>query len=271
MDTRPIGIFDSGLGGLTAVGALVKAAPWESFVYLGDTANAPYGDRTPAELAALSGHNIRFLLSRNVKAILVACNTSTSNAMDAMVRQARGTPVLGVISAAAAEAASGTKTGRIAVLATAATVRSGAYERAIRALLPEAEVTAVACPRLVPLIEGGHADPSDPALLAAVEAYAAPVRQAGADTVILGCTHYPIVRAAIESALAPGTALVDSGAASVGTLLAELSARDALGDKKSAGARQFFCSARREDLARHGAAFLGWQMERVDQIDIGRF
>ena len=268
MDTRPIGIFDSGLGGLTAVRALVKAAPWESFVYFGDTANAPYGDKSPAELAELSGHNIRLLLAQDVKAILVACNTSTSNAM---VRQARGTPLIGVINAAAAEAAAATKTGKLAVLATAATVRSGAYERAIREMLPEAEVTAVACPRLVPLIEGGHTDPADPELCGSVQEYAGPVRAAGADTVILGCTHYPIVKASIEAALGPGMALVDSGAASVGTLLAALEARDALGDKKSAGSRQFTCSARREDFTRHGAAFLGWQMERVDQIDIGRF
>ncbi len=271
MDTRPIGIFDSGLGGLTAVRALVKAAPWESFVYFGDTANAPYGDKTPAELAELSGHNIRFLLAQDVKAILVACNTSTSNAMDAMVRQARGTPLIGVINAAAAEAAAATKTGKLAVLATAATVRSGAYERAIQELRPEAEVTAVACPRLVPLIEGGHTDPGDPELCGAVREYAGPVRAAGADTVILGCTHYPIVRASIEAALAPGTALIDSGAASVGTLLAALAERDALGDKNSAGSRRFFCSARLADFARHGAAFLGWQMERADEIDIGRF
>lgn len=271
MDTRPIGIFDSGLGGLTAVGALVQAAPWESFVYFGDTANAPYGDKTRSELAELSGHNIRFLRSRHVKAVLVACNTSTANAMDAMTGEARGLPVVGVIRAAAQAAAPVTKTGRIAVLATAATVRSGAYERAIHALLPEAEVTAVACPRLVPLIEGGHTDPADPALRSAAEEYAAPVRANRADTVILGCTHYPIVRGAIEAALEPGTALVDSGAASVGTLLAALEARDALGDRKSAGTRQFFCSARREAFARHGTAFLGWPVENVTEIDIRKY
>lgn len=271
MDTRPIGIFDSGLGGLTAVRALVREAPWERFVYLGDTANAPYGDRTPQQLEALSGHNIRFLRSRNVKAILVACNTSTANAMDAMVREAGGLPVVGVIRAAAQAAAPVTKTGRIAVLATAATVRSGAYERAIHGLLPEAEVTAVACPKLVPLVESGHTDPADPALRRAAEEYAGPVRAAGADTVILGCTHYPIVRPAIEAALGPGMALVDSGAASVGTLLAALEARDALGDKKSAGTRHFFCSARREAFARLGSAFLGWPVENVTQIDIERY
>lgn len=271
MDTRPIGIFDSGLGGLTAVGALVQTAPWESFVYFGDTANAPYGDRTPSELAALSGHNIRFLRSRDVKAILVACNTSTANAMDAMTAQAGDLPVVGVIRAAAAAAAPVTKTGKIAVLATAATVRSGAYGWALRALLPEAEVLAVACPKLVPLIESGHTDPGDPALREAAEEYAGSVRAFGADTVILGCTHYPIVRGAIEAALEPGTALVDSGAASVGTLLAALEARDALGDKKSAGTRQFFCSARREAFARLGSAFLGWPVEDVTEIDIERY
>ncbi len=271
MDTRPIGIFDSGLGGLTAVRALVREAPWESFVYLGDTANAPYGDKTRPELTALSGHNIRFLRSRDVKAVLVACNTSTANAMDAMVREAGGLPVVGVIRAAARAAAELAGSGRIAVMATAATVRSGAYERAIRELLPEAEVLAVACPELVPLVESGRTDPADPALGRAAEEYAGPIRAFGADTVILGCTHYPIVREAIEAALGPGMALVDSGAASVGTLLAALEARNALGDKKSAGTRQFFCSARREAFARHGTTFLGWPVENVTEIDIERY
>ena len=269
MDIRPIGIFDSGVGGLTAVKALAAAAPWESFVYLGDTANAPYGDRTPAEIRGFSRQNTGFLRARGVKALLVACNTSNANAMDQMLRDNPGLPVLGVIGPAAAAAASATVTGRIGVLATAATVASGAYERAVKGLMPDAQVTAVACPKLVPLVEGGRTDPADGELMAAVAEYTAPLKEAGADTVILGCTHYPIIQDAIRAALGRSVSLVDSGAASVGALLKALEERDALGDKITAGSRRFFCSAGKERFIKTGSAFLGWDMTgQTEQVEL---
>ena len=265
MDTRPIGIFDSGLGGLTAVRALVQAAPWESFVYLGDTKNAPYGDRTRDEIRGFSRQNVGFLQDRGVKALLVACNTSTANAMDAMRAQAGDLPVVGVIEPAAAAAVSVTESGRIGVLATAATVASGAYVAAIRRLAPGAAVTAVACPRLVPLVESGRTDPADPALTDAVAEYAAPLLAAGVDTVVLGCTHYPIIRRAIRNALGPDMALIDSGAASVGALLKSLEVRDALGDKSREGRRQFVCSGDADAFAALGSAFLGWDIRPLTE------
>ena len=265
MDDRPIGIFDSGLGGLTAVRALAAAAPWESFVYLGDTAHAPYGDRSRQELVALSRQNVGFLRGRGVKALLVACNTSTANAMDVMLAENPDLPVMGVIEPAAEAAVSATETGRIGLLATAATVASLAYERAIRRLAPGAEVTASACPRLVPLVEAGRTDPSDPELAAAAREYAAPLLAAGTDTVILGCTHYPIIRAAIRRAVGPDVTLIDSGAASVGALLKALESRGALADKNKTGSRAFFCSAGKETFTRVGSAFLGWEMAGLTQ------
>ena len=265
MDTRPIGIFDSGLGGLTAVRALVQAAPWESFVYLGDTKNAPYGDRTREEIRGFSRKNVGFLQDRGVKALLVACNTSTANAMDAMRAQAGDLPVVGVIEPAAAAAVSVTETGRIGVLATAATVASLAYETAIRRLSPEASVTAVACPKLVPLVESGRTDPADPALTAALKEYAAPLLETGVDTVVLGCTHYPIIRRAVRLALGPDMALIDSGAASVGALLKRLELRDALGDKDKKGRRQFACTGAVEQFAALGSAFLGWDIRPLTE------
>ena len=260
MDNRPIGIFDSGLGGLTAVRALTQAAPWESFVYLGDTKNAPYGDRPREDLVALSRQNVRFLRSQGVKALLVACNTSTANAMDSMRAENPDLPVIGVIGPAAAAAVAVTETGRVGVLATAATVRAGAYERAIRRLAPGAAVTAVACPKLVPLVEGGRTDPADPALRAAAEEYAAPLLAAGVDTVVLGCTHYPIIRPAIRAAVGPDAALIDSGAASVGALLKELERLGASADREKTGRRRFCCTAGRESFVTVGSAFLGWDM-----------
>lgn len=267
MDLRPIGIFDSGLGGLTAVRALADAAPWESFVYLGDTGNAPYGDRTVEELVALSRQNVRFLCSRGVKALLVACNTSTANTMDVMRSENPDLPIIGVIEPAAAAAVSVTETGRIGVLATAATVRSGAYEKAVRRLMPGAAVTAVACQKLVPLVESGRTSPDDPALMEAVAEYTAPLKSAGVDTVVMGCTHYPIIRAAIRACLGPDPALIDSGAASVGTLLKALERQNALGDKEMTGSRRFYCTAGREIFTKVGSAFLGWDMSgRTEEV-----
>ena len=266
MDTRPIGIFDSGLGGLTAVRALVQAAPWESFVYLGDTKNAPYGDRSAAQIVALSRQNTGFLRGCGVKALLVACNTSTANAMDSMKQANHDLPVIGVIAPAASAAVSVTETGRIGVMATAATVASGAYERAVRRLDPAASVTAVACPKLVPLVESGRTSPEDAALRAAAKEYAAPLLAAGTDTVVLGCTHYPIIRRAIRAALGPDVALIDSGAASVGVLLKVLEARDALGDKAGIGSRRFCCTANLETFAAAGSAFLGWDMRSATDL-----
>ena len=269
MDTRPIGIFDSGLGGLTTVRALVQAAPWESFVYLGDTANAPYGDRSREQLRALSERNVRFLRSQDVKALLVACNTSTANAMDSIRAGCPGIPVVGVIAPAAEAAVAATGTGRIGVLATAATAASGAYERAVERLAPRARVTTQPCPRLVPLVEAGRTDPDDPALREAVAEYTAPLLGAGTDTVILGCTHYPIIIRAIRAALGPDAALIDSGAACVGTLLRVLEERDALGDRTKTGRRQFVCTGGGERFAALGGAFLGWPMEQLrDRVEL---
>ena len=267
MDLRPIGIFDSGLGGLTAVRALISAAPWENFIYLGDTANAPYGDKTADQLIELSRRNIRFLRAHNIKALLVACNTSTANAMDAMVGENPDLPIVAVIAPAAEAAVKATRTGKIGVLATAATVRSGAYERAIRQLLPAAEVTAVACPKLVPLIESGHTTPDDPDLTAAVGEYTAKLLSAGVDTVVLGCTHYPIVRQAIGNCLGPDVALVDSGAVSVSALLQALEEHGAMGDKEKPGSHSFYCTAGREMFTKVGSAFLGWDMSgRTEEV-----
>ncbi len=269
MDSRPIGIFDSGLGGLTAVRALVQAAPWENFVFFGDTKNAPYGDRTAEDIRALSRRSARFLRRHGVKALLVACNTSTTNALPQLEQDNGDVPVMGPLEPSAAAAAAASRTGRIGVIATAATVRSGAYEQAVRRIRPGAAVTAVACPRLVPLIEAGRVSPEDPALLEALGEYLPPLAEAGVDTLILGCTHYPLVRTAIGRIMGPGTTLIDAGAASVGALLEALEAADALGDKKTAGTRQFYCSARRKEFAANGSAFLGWPMENVTETDAG--
>lgn len=268
MDNRPIGIFDSGVGGLTAVRRLIQDAPRESFVYFGDNLRAPYGDRTAEDILFLSRRNARFLRSQDVKALIVACNTSTANAMAELAADNADIPTVGTVAPAAAEAVR-VSSGRIGVLATAATVRSGLYERTIRALRPEAAIVSRSCPRLVPLIEAGHTAPDDPALTAALEADLAPLKAAEVDTVVLGCTHYPLIRAAILSVMDRPAALVDSGGACVGAVLSALAARDGLADPAGRRKERYYCSGRREDFVAVARDFLGFSIdETTRQVDV---
>ncbi len=268
MDNRPIGIFDSGVGGLTAVRRLILDAPNESFVYFGDNLRAPYGDRTPEDIRFLSRRNARFLRSRGVKALIIACNTSTANAMAELSGDNADIPAVGTVAPTAAEAVRVTASGRIAVIATTATIRSGLYERTIRALAPDAAVTSVSCPKLVPLIESGHIDRGDPALTAALREYLAPVAAAGADTVVLACTHYPLISDAVLDVLGRPAALVDSGAACVGEVLARLAERDGLAAPGAARSERFCCSGSADGFTAVARAFLGRDIaaltERVD-------
>ena len=269
MDNRPIGIFDSGVGGLTAVRRLLQAAPRESIVYLGDNLRAPYGDRTAEDIRFLSRRNARFLRAMDVKAVIVACNTSTANAMDLLAADNADIPIVGTVGPTAAEAVRVTAGGRIGVLATTATVRSGLYERTIRALLPEAEVLSRSCPKLVPLIETGHIRPGDPALTEALGEDLAPLRAAGVDTVVLGCTHYPLISAAILDAMGREVALVDSGAACVDAILGALAARDGLAAPDAVRRERYCCSGRRRDFVDVARGFLGFPIDdRTEEIDV---
>ena len=271
MDNRPIGLFDSGVGGLSAVRVLRLEAPQESFVYFGDTARVPYGDRTPEDIKVLSLQDARFLRSRDVKALVIACNTITANAMDELAADNPDIPVIGVIEPAAAEAARVSPSGKIGIIATNATVNSGVYETAIHALRPDAVVTAQGCPKLVPLIETGHTQPTDELLMPVLQEYLAPLQAAGVDTVILGCTHYPLIAKAAASILGDDVALVDSGAACIGAVMSALAARDALtGIEK--GTEAFYCSARIDDFTAVAEAFLASDIRPLtEQIDIAQY
>ena len=268
MDNRPIGIFDSGVGGLTAVRRLMQEAPGESFVYFGDNLRAPYGDRTAEDIKFLSRRNARFLRSRGVKALIVACNTSTANAMEELTADNADIPTVGTVGAASAAAVRATASGRIGVIATNAAIRSGIYERTIRALLPGAEVLSRGCPRLVPLIESGHTGAEDPALAEALGEYLAPMR-GRIDTLVLGCTHYPLIAGAVTRLMGEDVALVDSGGACVNTALAMLAERDGLAAPDALRQERFFCSGRREDFVAVGEGFLGRPIgDRTEEIDV---
>jgi glutamate racemase len=206
---RPIGVFDSGVGGLTVVRELWRRLPGESVIYFGDTARVPYGSKSPATVCRYAAEATRFLLSRGVKMVIVACNTATAHAVGRL-RAELGVPVIGVIEPGARAAVRATRSGRIAVLGTAGTIASGAYERELRRLRPSATVLGQACPLFVPLVEEGWADHAATRLIA--REYLEPVRRFGADVVILGCTHYPLLRPIIAECLGDGVKLVDSAA-----------------------------------------------------------
>ncbi|MFM7313733.1 MAG: glutamate racemase [Cyanobium sp.] len=215
-----IGLFDSGLGGLTVLRQLLSRRPRQPCLYLGDTARLPYGQRSPEEIRAIAGEVVRWLHQQGVELLVMACNTTNALAFDIAVAEA-GVPVVGLIDSAAAALNSK----RVGVLATSATVASGAYSRAIRANHPSARVVEVACPAFVPLIEAGQLH--GPAIEEAALEYLRPLLQAGVESVVLGCTHYPLLAPLLERLLPKDVRLVDPAEATAHRLVALLGA---LGD-----------------------------------------
>ena len=210
MDTRPIGVFDSGLGGLTAVRELRQLLPSENIIYFGDTARVPYGGRSAEILLKYARQDVRFLRSHDIKAILVACGTVSTTALP-QLRQESDIPILGVVEPACRRAAAVTRNRRVGLIATAASVRSGAYQRSLRQLDPDIAVTAKACPLFVPLVENGRFRRGDVVIETVAREYLEPLRREGLDTLILGCTHYPFAAKAISRVLGSGVALLDGG------------------------------------------------------------
>ncbi len=204
---KPIGIFDSGIGGLTVVKEVVKLLPCEKIVYFGDTARVPYGVKSKETIVKFSIENTLFLLKKNVKMIVVACNTSSSLALPEIRRHFK-IPMMGVIGPGAKEAVYATKNGRVGVIGTRATINSGAYETEIRRLDPRVKVFAEACPMFVPVVEEGWVN--DPVAKKIAAKYLAPLKARRVDTLILGCTHYPLMKTLFHQIMGPGVRLIDS-------------------------------------------------------------
>ncbi|MBU6423034.1 MAG: glutamate racemase [Chloroflexi bacterium] len=256
---RPIGVFDSGVGGLTVLKELRKQLPGESTVYLGDEARMPYGEREAAEVVLFTRQAIRWLAANaDPKLVVVACNTATAVALE-VVREESGVPIIGVVRPGAAAALSATSRRAIGVLATRLTVRSGAYYRALRDLDPLVDVLQQPCPKLVPLIEAGKARSEE--ARAVVGEYLAPLLSEGAvvapgvDTVLLGCTHYPLVRWAIEEIAGPSVRVVDSATTTTLAVREVLASHGALSRASSAEHRVFATGERERPRAVARAMF----------------
>jgi glutamate racemase len=271
-DDRPIGLFDSGVGGLTVLDAVARRLPHERLLYLGDTARLPYGTKSAETVRRYARRAIGFLLDHGVKAVVVACNTASALALDAIVEMSP-VPVVGVVAPGAEAAvaavrvreAAGAPRRPIAVLATEATVASGAYGRAIRALDPGREVLHTACPLFVPLAEEGWTE--NEVARAAAARYLEPVSASGACVVVLGCTHYPLLARTIAETLPPGTTLVDSAHAAADALEAALpdSARR---EGSEAGETRILVTDASDRLRRVAGRFLGRPAADLALIDL---
>jgi glutamate racemase len=267
---RPIAVFDSGVGGLTVLHELLVSLPHEDFVYLGDTARFPYGDRTPEELRRFAVEVAEILLAEEAKLLVVACNAATAAALQTVTEHlaatGRDVGVVGVVTPESQQAVEATHNGRIGLLATPVTVASGAYARAVAAADPNVELTSVACPDLAPIIQNGF--PFDERVVETVRSYVAPLREAGVDTVILGCTHYPLVRPMLQRMLGRDVALISSGAAIARRVEHALAVAGLESPREREGEYRFMCTADVESFRTLGTRFLQMPLGEVVHVEL---
>ena len=267
MDQRPIGVFDSGLGGLTVVKEIMKELPNENIVYFGDTARIPYGGKSKETVIRYSRQIIRFLLTKNIKAIIIACNTASATALEAMQREF-DVPIIGVVYPGAKMAASATKNKRIGIIATETTIRSRAYGNAILKLREDVKIFPKACPLLVPLAEEGWVDNEVTHLT--LERYLTPIREEQVDALLLGCTHYPLLIDSIQKAMGSHVTLVNPAeetAKETRRILEEQGmASTALG-----GSYEYYVSDDPDHFIRMGSVFLQKNIAKATEINIEAF
>ena len=269
MDNRPIGIFDSGLGGLTAVAEIRKILPSENIIYFGDTSRVPYGGRSKEILLKYARQDVAFLRSFDIKAIVVACGTVSTTALPAL-RQENDLPLLGVVEPACCLAAKLTRSKKIGMIATAASVRSGTYEAVIRGLDPEIQVLSCACPLFVPLVENGRYRRGDAVIETVAREYLEPLKAAGIDTLILGCTHYPLLTDVISDIMGDDVTLINAGAETAWELKRTLTAQDLLAEDRP-GETALCASDLSGDFCELAGRFLQQEVPQVLRVDIDRY
>ena len=271
MDLRPIGVFDSGSGGLTAVREIRSILPSENIIYFGDTSRVPYGSRSAEILLRYARQDVRFLRTFDIKALVVACGTVSTTALPRLQAENADLPMLGVVEPSCRRAVSVTRNKQVGLIATAASVRSGAYERTIAGLDGDITVVSKACPLFVPLVENGRFRVGDTVIETVAREYLEPLQDTGIDTLIMGCTHYPLLAEIIGRIMGPAVTLVDAGAEVARALKRELTDRELLADRPC-GETTLYASDRPEDFGLLAATFLGQPLSSaVRAVDIEQY
>ncbi|MCX5686103.1 MAG: glutamate racemase [Candidatus Omnitrophica bacterium] len=262
-DSRPIGIFDSGVGGLTVVDKIEKLLPHEDIIYFGDTARVPYGTKSKETVTKFSVENVEFLMAHDVKLVIVACNTASSLSLD-FLRRCFKVPVIGVIAPGAAGAVNSTRNNRIGVIGTSATISSGAYEKAIRKISRKVKIFTQSCPLFVPLVEEGWTGGEIARKVSGIYLNGFKVNRI--DTLILGCTHYPMLKDVIKKAVGPDVLLIDSAAEVAKEARDLLDASGLLNNSRRKGGQKFFVSDEPGRFIKTGGRFLRRRISCVKRI-----
>lgn len=266
VDSRPIGVFDSGLGGLSVIKELNCVLPNENIIYFGDTGRVPYGTRSAETIVKYAKEDEQFLLSKDVKLIIAACGTVSSVAVDTATNLP--VPFIEVVTPASRAAVKDTKTGKVGVLGTLATVNSGSYKKKMLELNPSIEVTQVACPLFVQLVEAGWIDRNDDVTVATAKRYLQPLIENKVDTVILGCTHFPAIKDIIADIMGEGVILINSGEQAALAAAEFLKAHDLCGD---GGRRRYFVSDRAQSFKLTAGILLGSEITDVETVNLDGF
>ncbi len=264
----PIGIFDSGLGGLTVAREIFQLLPSEDVVYFGDVGRYPYGGRSKEIITAFSRQDVSFLIEQGVKMVVAACNTASAIALET-IKQEFAFDMVGVIEPGAVSAVATTKNGIVGVIGTTGTVHSNAYARAIEAIDPKIRVFSMACPLFVPLVEEGYTDKRATYLIA--EEYLSPFKNNGIDTLILGCTHYPLLKPVIQQVLGETVQLIDSARETARVVAKRLAASGALNSKSTDGSHKFYVSDVPDQFAQQARHFLGDAVRNAMRVDITKY
>lgn len=267
-DNRPIGVFDSGLGGLTVVKEILNVLPNEDIIYFGDTDRVPYGTKSRDTIRRYARQDEAFLLSQNVKLIVAACGTVSSVASD--IGEQLPVPYVEVVSHAAKAAVNATKNGKIGVIGTSATIMSGEHKRVIENLLPSAEVYVQSCTLFVPLVESGFTDENDVIVYETVKRYLEPLKKADVDTLILGCTHYPVLSNAIRRYMGENVTLINAGISTAYAVKEILSEKSLLNDSQNPSVQRYFVSDVTPSFKTTAHLLLGAEPteEQLSQVDI---
>jgi glutamate racemase len=264
-ETKPVGIFDSGIGGLTVLKELYRELPGESTIYLGDTARVPYGIRSPETVTRYSSENSRFLFSKDIKLLVIACNTASSISL-AMIQRSVEIPVVGVIEPGAKAAVSSTRNKRIGVIGTDATIRSSSYTKAIHACDRNIEVFSIPCPLFVPLVEEGWIE--DPVTETVAEKYLSHIKDKGIDTLVLGCTHYPLLKDVLSKIMGDTVNLIDSAIETAKEVRTILSAGSQLNSMADGTTHTFYVTDSPERFTSVGERFLGKPIEHINKVEL---